>query len=250
MKVTEFPGDLYLGTSGWSYSDWKDRYYKGLPSRDWLTEYAKHFPAVEVNATFYRAVSPGTFTSWNKTTPEEFAFAIKGSRRITHVQKLSCTPEAVLQEREGCRPLGTKLKAVLWQLPSSLHCDLEKLKAFACLLKEWKDVRHVLEFRHSSWHNQEVASILRHWQLANCQSHSGKWPFWEAVTTDCVYVRLHGSPETYVSAYTSAELTEWAYRICGWLAKKYEVHIYFDNTAHGIAWENARQLLELLTKSN
>jgi uncharacterized protein YecE (DUF72 family) len=246
VKVPGLPGDFYVGTSGWNYPDWKNRFYRGLSARHWLSEYAKHFPAVEVNATFYRTPSSKTYENWRNSTPPEFVFSLKGSRWITHLQRLENVGEAVAAEKERGRALGSKLRVLLWQLPSSLRCDAAKLKAFAEILRSWSEVRHVIEFRHSSWFTEEVAGLLRRWGLVNCFSDSGSWPLWEAITSDCVYLRLHGRPKTYASPYSKEALQEWALKIRSWLQRNWEVHVYFDNTAFGAAWENALELAHLV----
>jgi uncharacterized protein YecE (DUF72 family) len=141
--------------------------------------------------------------------------------------------------------LGEKLSMVIWQMPRSLKLDLPRLEGFADALRNWPEIRHALEFRDASWFCPEAADCLRRHDLAVCQSDSANWPLWDAVTTDLVYVRLHGHERTYASAYTEAQLETWAVRIEGWLAQDRQVHVYFDNTASGHAPANALHLMEL-----
>jgi uncharacterized protein YecE (DUF72 family) len=140
--------------------------------------------------------------------------------------------------------LGEKLGPILWQTPPRMAVNVERLRSFAEDLKVWPEARHVLEFRHESWFTDEVAAILSEHRLANCISDSGSFPLWQAVTTDLVYVRLHGNPWTYVSRYEDSALDWWAERIRSWGDR--EVHVYFDNDAHGHAPHDALRLLERL----
>lgn len=233
---------VYIGTSGWAYPEWKNAFYAGVPRSRWLEHYAKHFPAVEVNATFYHSLKPETLEKWREATPRDFRFCIKGSRFITHLQRLETTAESLARLRVQADALGAKLAAVLWQLPQGLHCDSSLLERFAARLDAWSSVRHALEFRDASWFSDEVAARLTAHRLACVQSHAADWPMWEAVTTDLVYVRLHGGIRTYRSAYASATLSRWAARVAQWAGEGREVHLYFDNTAEGHAVANAMSL--------
>lgn len=239
-------GRVFIGTSGWDYAEWRDRFYGGIPRHDWLGFYARHFEAVEVNATFYRYQRSGTFGYWRAQTPANFAFSIKGHRYLTHVKRLAGVEQALPLSRTAAAGLGEKLAVVLWQTPPSLHKDLVRLESFARALSVWPEARHALEFRHASWFDEEVATCLRRHRLANCQSDAASWPLWDAVTTDLVYLRLHGHARTYASAYDDGELGAWAGRIRGWLAERRDVHAYFDNTAAGAAPDNALRLREML----
>lgn len=238
--------NLHLGTCGWNYPDWRDGFYAGLPSCDWLARYASRFQAVEVDSTFYRQQRPATFARWREQTPDGFAFSIKGHRYLTHVLRLAATPEALEKSRVAAAQLEDKLAAVLWQTPRSLHKDLARLERFAALLRAWPEARHVMEFRHASWFDGETAACLRAHGIANCLSDAADWPLWDEVTSGLAYLRLHGHAATYSSRYSEAELAAWADRIRGWMARDCTVHVYFDNTAGGAALENAMRLREML----
>jgi uncharacterized protein YecE (DUF72 family) len=110
-------------------------------------------------------------------------------------------------------------------------------------------VRHAIEFRHESWFDAEVAALLAEHRIAVCQSDAADWPVWNAVTTDLVYVRLHGHLATYASAYSEAELRAWARRIGRWLRERRDVHVYFDNDAFAHAPRNATRLIALLQRA-
>ena len=238
-------GRAYLGTSGWNYDHWAEPFYCGRPRKDWLRYCAERFTAVEVNATFYRLQTRETFRRWGEETPRGFRFAIKANRYLTHNKKLAEPLPAILAERERASALGDKLAAVLWQLPHNLHRHIERLEGFARALHRWRSVRHAIEFRHASWFDTEVAECLARHRIAVCQSDAADWPLWDAVTTDLVYVRLHGHAATYASGYSEAELRAWAAKLQHWLVEGREVHVYFDNDAYARAPVDALRLIEL-----
>jgi uncharacterized protein YecE (DUF72 family) len=240
--------EVRIGTSGWTYDAWADGFYAGVPRAKWLEHYARHFDAVEVNATFYHALKPATFTHWRDVAPAGFRFAIKASRYLTHIRRLAFPRASLAKQRDAAAGLGGKLAAVLWQLPAGLHRDLARLERFLAALKAWPRVRHAVEFRHDSWFDDEVAGLLGAHRVAAVQSDAADWPIWEAVTTDVVYVRLHGHRVTYSSAYSGRELAAWARRIRGWRAERRHVHVYFDNTDAGHAVENAQTLRGLVSR--
>lgn len=233
---------IRIGTSGWNYGPWKDGFYAGVPRKQWLSHYATRFDAVELNASFYRAVRPSTYAAWRAATPETFRFAIKGHRLVTHVNRLKDAAEPVMQQRDSARALGDRLAAVLWQLPASVTKDRARLETFLATLAAWPDARHVMEFRHRSWFDAETADQLAAHRVASAISDSDRWPRWDAVTTDLVYVRLHGRPHCYLSPYPEDSLAEWAARAGTWGAEGREVHIYLDNTMEGAAATDALRL--------
>ncbi len=236
-------GQVYIGTSGWNYDSWRDTFYGATPKKRWLRFCAERFSAVEVNATFYRLQSRETFRRWRDETPPGFRFAIKGNRFLTHNKKLADPLPAVRLERDRAAGLGNKLAAVVWQLPHNFHKHLDRLEGFVRALKRWQRPRHAIEFRHASWFDAEVADCLRAYDIANCQSDAADWPLWDAVTTDMVYLRLHGHTLTYASGYSDTLLKDWAGKIRRWRRKGCEVHVYFDNDAFGYAPFDALRLM-------
>ncbi|MDH5512764.1 MAG: DUF72 domain-containing protein, partial [Gammaproteobacteria bacterium] len=228
---------------------WRDDFYRGNPRKNWLRFCADRFSGIEVNATFYRLQSRETFRRWRDATPADFRFAIKGNRYLTHNKKLIDPLPTIRIERDRARNLGEKLAAVVWQLPRPFRKNMERLQVFAKALKSWPQARHAIEFRHDSWFDNEVAACLRAHRLAICQSDAADWPLWDAVTTDMVYVRLHGHAVTYVSAYNTRELGQWARRIRRWLRQNRHVHVYFDNDALGAAPRNALELIALVRRN-
>jgi uncharacterized protein YecE (DUF72 family) len=234
---------LYVGTSGWNYPGWKDGFYAGVPRRRWLAHYAKRFAAVEVNATFYRSIRAETLTRWRDETPVAFRFAVKGHRVVTHIRRLEDTNDSIAQQMGDLEPILDKLSVVLWQTPARFQKNLDRLEAFARALDRRRGVRHVVEFRAFSWFDHDTAACLTAHPLGSAISDASRWPRWDAVTSDLVYVRLHGRPHTYRSAYGEDELASWAARIRSWLAEAREVHVCFDNTMQAAAPDDARPLL-------
>ncbi len=233
---------IYIGTSGWNYDSWRDDFYRGIPRKNWLRFCGEYFNSIEVNASFYRLQNKETFRRWRDATPADFRFAIKGNRFLTHNKKLADPLPAIRLERERAKGMGQKLAAVVWQLPERFHKNMARLQGFARALRSWRSVRHAIEFRHDSWFDDEVAECLHTHQLAVCQSDAADWPLWDAVTTDLVYVRLHGHDVTYASAYSDKALAQWSRRVRRWNQEDCDVHVYFDNDALGAAPRNALEL--------
>jgi uncharacterized protein YecE (DUF72 family) len=240
------PGTAFIGTSGWNYPHWKDDFYCDVLRKDWLAHCARHFSALEINATFYRLQRESTFARWRDTTPPAFRFAMKGNRYITHNKKLADPLPSIRLEKQRARALGDKLAVVLWQLPGNYHKHLGRLEAFVRALGHWPQVRHAMEFRHPSWFVDEVLACLRDHHVAVCQSDAADWPLWDAISTDLVYIRLHGHTRTYASAYSTPSLRAWAGRIRHWLHTGSDVHVYFDNDSEGAAPRDALRLIDEL----
>jgi uncharacterized protein YecE (DUF72 family) len=238
--------ELYIGCSGFSYPHWRGSFYpKELSQRCWLGHYSSVFASVELNATFYRLPKASTFVTWRRGTPPGFAFALKGSRFVTHVKRLRGPEEPLARFFDAAGELEEKLRAVLWQFPPGFAADGERLAEFLGLLGRYP-VRHVLEFRDESWLADEVVSLCRANNVALCMAD---WPDYldEApLTTDFVYIRRHGRGGDYATGYDHTALARDAGRIMGYLAEGRSVFIYFNNDALGHAPENARELKEML----
>ena len=239
-------GRVFIGTSGWNYDSWREDFYEGRPAKDWLAFCARRFTGIEINATHYRLQSVQTFHRWRDETPPTFCFALKAHRYLTHNRKLKDPLAPIRLERSRAAGLGTKLAVVLWQMPENSHRNLVRLRGFASALRAWRRPRHAIEFRHRTWFDPEVAACLRDHRIAVCQSDAADWPLWDAVTTDLVYVRLHGHVLTYASNYSERELRAWSRKIRRWMREGRDVHVYFDNDAYGHAPWNAARLLALV----
>lgn len=236
---------VFIGTSGWNYDHWQ-HFYTGVKRKDRLRHYARQYNAVEINSTFYRLQSQRTFERWREETPHSFRFSIKGNKFVTHNKKLLDPDNSIKLEHKTALGLGNKLSVVLWQLPAGFHKHIDRLRVFAQALESWGSVRHVVEFRHPSWFDGEVSDCLSAFGIANCLSDAASWPMWEAVTTDLVYVRLHGRTRTYCSSYSKTSLIKWASAIDQWRRSGKTVHVYFDNDAEGAAPRDAKRLMETL----
>lgn len=238
---------MYIGTSGWNYDSWRD-FYGDTPKRRRLEHYAAHFHALEVNASHYRLQSPDTYRDWRDRVPADFRFAVKVHRFLTHNKKLGGIEAHIATSRDRARALGKKLAVMLWQLPVALHANAERLDRFARLLsRRWTSARHAVELRHPSWFTDEIAEVMSRAELAVVISDAPDFPMWERVTTDLVYVRLHGHTRKYASRYAAESLRRWAERARGWRDEGRDVHVYFDNDAEGHAPHDALELIALVS---
>lgn len=250
--MTQAVGRAYIGTSGWSYPEWRTGFYKGVAQKNWLPHCAQTFDALEVNATFYRQMRDVAYERWHRDTPDGFRFVLKGHRYVTHVKRLKDVGAAVARQRAQAEPLAAKLAAVLWQFPANFHADLQRLDGFLDLLAAWPGVRHALEFRDTSWFTPEAAERLGAINAAAVLSDAPDWPMWDdaaqMVASDFVYLRLHGHKETYVTPYGKRGLKPWAGRIKAWLADGRDVLCFFDNTMTDAAARDAQLLREMLDR--
>lgn len=244
---------LFLGTSGWTYSSWKGAFYpEGLPTRQYLEFYAKKFGTTEVNYSFYHLPRPSTYEKWASQVPNDFIFALKASRFITHVKRLIDVENAWATFVQNARVLGPQLGPVLLQFPPSFRCDPKRLAAFLKsgqrAVPKSPRMRLVFEFRHDSWFKEEIYALLRWHEAALCMADSSRYPRHDRVTADFVYLRFHGRAELFASKYAEKELMEEATRIRRYLRKGLDVYVYFNNDALGYAVENATTLNDLVQR--
>ncbi|EYR63423.1 hypothetical protein N866_00750 [Actinotalea ferrariae CF5-4] len=264
-----------IGISGWRYAPWRGVFYPpGLAQRRELEHASRLLSTVEINGSFYALQRPESYAGWAATAPEDFVFSVKGGRYITHMLKLT-RPESALANffASGVMALGPKLGPFLWQLPPVLRFDPERLDAFFRALprtttaaarlaaqhdarlegRSWtttdaeRPLRHVLEVRHQSFATAEAVALLREHDVGLVVADTaGKWPLLEDVTSDLVYVRLHGAEELYVSGYDDASLERWAAKIRRWAGAGHDVLVYFDNDVKVHAPFDAQRLAALL----
>jgi uncharacterized protein YecE (DUF72 family) len=238
---------IYVGTSGWTYDDWWGAFYPDeVNGPERLSYYATVFDAVEVNATFYRNPAPSAIKAWNTRLGPAFHLVVKGSRAVTHLKKLHDFDEALARCLDRVLQLK-RLRVILWQLPPSLHVDVERLDAFLRVLPI--SVRHAVEFRHESWWADEVAGVLARYKAAFVAVSHPKLPSEWFTTTDLLYVRFHGlGSQLYSYDYSRDELVEWVERLKPDL-KGRTLYAFFNNDYNANAPRNALVLRELLERA-
>ena len=269
------PGTAWIGISGWTYAPWRKVFYpEGLRHKDELEFAADRMTSIEINGSFYSLQRPESYQGWRERTPEDFVFALKGGRFITHMKKLADV-EAPLANffASGPLALGDKLGPVLWQLPPTLGFDADRLAGFFAQLPRTttaaaelgarhddrvagrtflevaaeREIRHAVEVRHDTFLAPEFLDLLgAHGIGLVVADTAGKWPLIREVTADFAYVRLHGDTELYASGYSDEALDEWAALLRGWAEGGRDVYAYFDNDIKVRAPFDAMGLIERL----
>jgi uncharacterized protein YecE (DUF72 family) len=267
-------GTIRVGISGWTYPGWRGDFYpKGLVQRRELEYAAQRMTSIEINGSFYSLQRPTSYAAWRDQTPDDFVFAVKGGRFITHMKKLADVEVPLANfYASGVLALGPKTGPYLWQLPPSLGYDAARLASFfdllprtladAAVLAEGHDakvpddraltrtevdlpLRHALEVRHHTFTTPELLEVLRRHDVGLVVADTaGKWPLIEEPTSDHVYVRLHGDAELYTSGYSPDALDRWAEKCRAWADAGLDVHVYFDNDAKGFAPHDAMALID------
>lgn len=277
---------LRVGISGWNYEPWKGSFYpKNLPSKDELSFASRKVNSIEVNGTFYSQQRPSSFQRWYDETPKSFVFSIKGPRYITHIRRLK-EIEVPLANffATGILKLKEKLGPIFWQFPPSMLYRPEIFEEFFKLLPRTSkeavklarkndghlkekpflkneldiNLRYAIEIRHPSFENPDFIDLLRKYNIALVFADTaGKWPYMEEVTSDFVYLRLHGDEDLYTSGYSDASLKWWSERVKCWMKgreptnpmkitenkikhHKRDAFIYFDNDVKAFAPFNAQ----------
>ncbi|HEX4760278.1 MAG TPA: DUF72 domain-containing protein [Thermoleophilaceae bacterium] len=235
-----------VGCSGWNYKDWREVFYpKGLPARRWLEHYAQFFDTVEVNNTFYRLPNRSAVENWVEQAPSGFVFAVKASRYLTHIKRLTNMDEGVRRYYERIEPLvkSPKMGPVLWQLPGNFQRDDERLSH---ALEHLPKGRHCFEFRHPSWFTEDVYRLLRRHRVALVIGDTPERPFQtHEMTAKWTFVRFHYGHRGRNGNYSKTELEEWAARLREW-REEVEVYAYFNNDWNAYAVANALELKRLL----
>jgi uncharacterized protein YecE (DUF72 family) len=289
-------GDIYIGISGWRYAPWRGAFYPpGLAQARELDYASRRLASIEINGSFYALQRPASYAAWYAATPPGFVFAVKGNRFITHMLKLRGieTPLANVLA-SGVFALREKLGPILWQFPPQLRFEPGKIEHFLSLLPHdtgqalaiarrhdgkmegralleidaVRPLRHAVEVRHQSFRDEAFIALLRKYKVALVVADTaGKWPDWEDVTADFVYIRLHGEHELYASGYEDDALERWAARIRSWSgggqpedarlvsdlpparAGSRDVYCYFDNDIKVRAPFDAERLIALVNAS-
>jgi uncharacterized protein YecE (DUF72 family) len=238
-------GRIWIGTSGYVYRHWRKGvfYPAGVPVREELAYYASHFPTVELNNPFYRLPTAEMFDRWREITPDDFKFAVKASRYITHVKRLRNVSQEIALFLERAEHLRSKLGPILFQLPPNQQLDLPRLEEFLPLLGPGH--RWVLEFRHPSWHSQEVYRLLARHSVALCIPVGGGLHPDRITTADFTYLRMHRGQESR-GGFTEEEWKAWAVQVQALSKAGKEVYVYFNNDWEGFAIRDAFALRRLL----
>jgi len=284
---------IHIGMSGWRYAPWRGDFYpKGLTQKKELCFASRAVSSIEINGSFYSLQTPERYADWYADTPRSFVFSIKGPRYITHVRRLREVEKALANFfASGIFQLKEKLGPILWQFPPSFKFDAELVEtvrrqlpydteAALAIAKQCEPrmegrsylsidrkrrMRHAVEIRNTSFVDPEFIALLRKYRVALVVADTaGKWPNYEDLTSDFIYIRLHGAEELYTSGYTDEALASWSHRIQLWsegrqpddarlISKKTprarrsrEVYCYFDNDVKVRAPYDARQLLHRL----
>jgi uncharacterized protein YecE (DUF72 family) len=237
----------HVGTSGWSYDHWSGVLYEpGLPTAQRLAVYTGAFSTVELNASFYRWPRPAIFASWRNRLPQGFLMSVKAPRGLTHAKRLYGPEEWIGRISAGWHELGHARAMLLVQLHPNHERDDARLDYFLGRIPDWIPV--AVEFRHPSWHTDEVFGLLERHGAAYCVMSGAALPCILRATARQVYVRLHG-PDTgslYAGSYSDADMAWWADRIREWEAGGHEVYAYFNNDGGGNAVRNAWTLRRFL----
>jgi len=235
----------YIGCSGWHYEHWRGPYYpEDLPKPKWLRFCAQQFTTVELNNSFYHLPSEKAFANWRESTPDNFVFAVKVSRFITHIKRLKNLGSAVETFLSRAHLLENKLGPLLYQLPPNMKRNDEVLENFLSSLPQ--QYQHVLEFRHASWIDDSVFQILQQYNAGLCVFDMPGFTCPLAATSDFAYIRFHGSQSLYSSCYSDEELSQWAKKITRLGKGLKAVYMYFNNDAEAFAVKNAITLGNLL----
>lgn len=248
MARTKRGPHIFIGTSGWSYPSWRGPFFpREVMVKHHLAYYATQFSSAELNGVFYRTPSLDTVRGWRDQTPDDFVFAWKASRFISHWKRLtdkSRNSLALIDER--LKILGPKAGPVLFQLPPRFAVNSARLKSFCKLLSKRR--RYAFEFRHCSWYTEEIYTLLQGYNIALCISDHHDAPSPWKVTASHVYVRGHGPGGAYQGHYSDTELRAWARRIATWRRDGRDVYVYFDNDQKSAAPADALRLIKVLPR--
>jgi uncharacterized protein YecE (DUF72 family) len=286
-------GKIFIGISGWRYTPWRGVFYpKDLTQKRELEFASRAMLSIEINGSFYSLQRPESYSAWYEATPPNFIFSVKGNRYITHILRLREIEKPLANVfASGIFNLKEKLGPFLWQFPPSFSYDPEplehffsllpkdtsealelarkrdaKMKGRSCLaIDENRKLRHAIEIRNHSFVDESFITLLRKYKVALVVADTaGKWPLQEDITSDFMYLRLHGEEELYASGYTEKALDHWAARIAAWSEgvqvedaklisktsapkrKSRDVYCYFDNDIKVKAPFDARRLMEKL----
>lgn len=244
--MSQRTGSVRIGTSGFQYDHWRTVFYpEDVPQSRWLEYYSSRFDTVELNVTFYRLPSLKTFASWRRRAPDNFCYAVKFSKYATHQKKLAEPGETLAAFLAGAEHLEEHLGPILVQLPPYWGVNTERLDAFLELTP--KRHRWTVEFRDSSWLNEEVYDVLKRHRAALCIHDKLDRHPWQ-LTADWTYIRFHGPDGGNRKKYSSQKLLACAHKMARFLADGVDVYAYFNNDLEGHAVEDALTLRRYIEK--
>jgi uncharacterized protein YecE (DUF72 family) len=213
---------IWLGTSGFSYKEWRPAFYPAdLSDKRFLEYYSSRFTSVEIDYTFYRIPSAKSIEAWKAATPEGFRFCLKASQQITHRERLKVPSDALEYFLTVVRGLEARLGLILYQLPPFFRCDVAKLEGFLSVLP--RGVRSAFEFRHESWFVDDVYRLLEKHNVALCIHDADDHTTPIKLTARFVYVRLRRSE------YSPVLRQQWQDRMRGWSSEGVEVFAYIKH---------------------
>ena len=248
--------EILIGTSGWLYKDWAEKFYpKKIKNSEKLLYLSGHFPTVEINSSFYRLPKKETFSLWQQRVPEGFLFSVKVPRFLTQMKKLALDDNARSYGHDfvaNSAALKQHLGAVLVQLPPNFGCNFERLEEFlSWLTKQYSRRKYkpdiFIEFRHVTWFTNEVYDLLEKNNAGFVISDSSVWPMKKIFTAENAYIRFHGPKELFASSYSEKELDEWAEFITAQKDVK-RFYVYFNNDLSARAIDNAKYLQSKIRK--
>ncbi len=222
---------LFAGASGYSYKEWKSNFYpEDIKPDAMLAYYAERLPTVEINNTFYRMPKKHVLENWASSTPKDFRFTIKASRRITHMARLKAdeAADSVAYLYKNLAALGARRGPVLFQLPPFLKKDLPRLTEFLGLLP--KEHRAAFEFRNESWFSDDVYNVLRSTGTALVLSERE-----DNEPPPLVETALWGYVRLRLETYSDADLKQWADRLAATAWRETYVYFMHEPTAPGYA---------------
>jgi uncharacterized protein YecE (DUF72 family) len=237
---------IQIGTSGWHYHHWLGPFYpEHTATADFLAFYQQHFHTVEINNSFYHLPAEKTLGDWRDQAPQGFIFAVKASRYITHMKKLTAPEQSLKLFFDRVKILENRLGPILFQLPPHWQFNPDRLQEFLRALPA--EYRYAFEFRDQSWHNQDAYGLLAEHGAAFCIYEFGGVLSPREVTASFVYIRLHGPGGPYQGSYDRKTLIDWAGAISTWVTQSKDVYCYFDNDQAGYAAQNALTLKGMLS---
>ncbi|HBG26226.1 MAG: hypothetical protein A2Y10_08865 [Planctomycetes bacterium GWF2_41_51] len=244
MSKSKTSNQIRIGTSGWYYNHWHGRFYpEDLPKSKWFKYYTENFDTVELNNSYYRFPTDSAVKKWYDSCPDNFIYAVKANRYITHLKKLRNVERQTNDFLNTISALKEKLGPILFQLPPSFKKDLEVLKDFLPLLKKQKQC--VFEFRNNSWYDDDCFSLLDDFGAAFCVYDMGESQTPRVITGNMIYIRFHGTSGKYSGSYPDKMLKEWA----AWIEKNKKeksCYVYFNNDLNAYAVNNAKSLIKIM----